>query len=149
YFAVVNTSGATSPRTLYALADAIVPGPASVEAHHPAECTAPLTGELVILSHAQFLDAVRPLAARRAQEGWTVQVVDLQDAYDAFGGGDKSAFAIRDFLATVRASWRVPPRFVLLVGDASLDPRNFLGRGDFDFAPTKLIDTGSLETASD
>jgi MYXO-CTERM domain-containing protein len=148
-FAVVNTNGATSARTLHALADASVPGPASVAAHQPADWTAPLAGELVILSHAQFIDAVRPLAARRAQEGWTVQLVDLQDVYDAFGGGDKTPFAVRDFLAMARARWRVPPRFVLLVGDASLDPRNFLGRGDFDFAPTKLIDTGSLETASD
>jgi hypothetical protein len=38
---------------------------------------------------------------------------------------------------------------VLLVGDASFDPRNYLGLGDFDFLPTKLIDTVSNETASD
>jgi Peptidase family C25 len=149
FFAIVNTPGATSSRTLWAVADAIVPGPASVAANHPSAWTDPLAGELVILSHAQFLDAVRPLADRRAEEGWTVQLVDLQDAYDEFGGGDKTPFAIRDFLAAARARWRVPPRFVLLVGDASVDPRNFLGLGDFDLAPTKLIDTASMETASD
>ena len=38
---------------------------------------------------------------------------------------------------------------MLLVGDASFDPRNYLGSGDFDFVPTKLIDTAYLETASD
>ena len=38
---------------------------------------------------------------------------------------------------------------MLLVGDASFDPRNYLGLGDFDFVPTKLIDTVYLETASD
>jgi hypothetical protein len=38
---------------------------------------------------------------------------------------------------------------VLLVGDASFDPKNYLGFGDFDFVPTKLIDTSYLETASD
>ena len=43
----------------------------------------------------------------------------------------------------------MPPRFVLLVGDATFDPRNFLGKGDFDFVPTKLIDTAPMETVSD
>ena len=38
---------------------------------------------------------------------------------------------------------------MLLVGDATFDPRNFLGLGDFDFVPTRLIDTASMETASD
>jgi hypothetical protein len=38
---------------------------------------------------------------------------------------------------------------VLLVGDASFDPRNYLGLGDFDYVPTKLVDTVSNETASD
>ena len=57
----------------------------------------------------------------------------------------RSATSCRRFTAAGRR----PPRFVLLVGDASFDPRNFLGQGDFDFAPTKLIDTQQMETASD
>ena len=73
----------------------------------------------------------------------------VQDVYDEQGFGDKSADAIRAFIKRARASWRVPPRFVLLVGDATFDPRNFLGNGDFDFMPTRLIDTAAMETASD
>jgi len=38
---------------------------------------------------------------------------------------------------------------VLLVGDATFDPRNFLQKGDFDFTPTKLIDAAQGETSSD
>ena len=38
---------------------------------------------------------------------------------------------------------------MLLVGDASADPRNYLGYGDFDFVPTKLIHNEVIETASD
>jgi hypothetical protein len=37
----------------------------------------------------------------------------------------------------------------LLVGVASLDPKNYLGFGDSDFVPTRLIDTINMETASD
>jgi len=35
------------------------------------------------------------------------------------------------------------------VGDASFDPRNYLGLGAVDLVPTKLVDTALLETASD
>lgn len=38
---------------------------------------------------------------------------------------------------------------VLLAGDGSYDPRNYLGGGETDLAPTRLIDTAVLETASD
>jgi hypothetical protein len=38
---------------------------------------------------------------------------------------------------------------VLLAGDASFDPRNYLGFGDSDLVPTKLVETDLLETASD
>ena len=38
---------------------------------------------------------------------------------------------------------------MLLVGDASFDPRNYLGLGDMDYIPTRLVDTVYMETASD
>jgi Peptidase family C25 len=38
---------------------------------------------------------------------------------------------------------------LLLVGDASLDPRNYLGFGDSDFVPTRIIETAAFKTASD
>ncbi|HSZ83783.1 MAG TPA: C25 family cysteine peptidase [Polyangia bacterium] len=145
----VDTPAATGPRSLYAFTPANVAAAASVAADAPSSWATSHDGDLLILSHASFMDAMAPLVARRAQEGWSVQLVDLQDVYDEFGGGDKTIVAIRDFVQWTRTHWRVPPRFVLLVGDATFDPRNFLGLGDFDFAPTKLIDTSTMETASD
>jgi hypothetical protein len=85
----------------------------------------------------------------RESQGYKVTLVDVEDLYDEFSFGNKSARAIRDFLALAKGNWKKSPRFVLLVGDASFDPRNYLGLGDFDFVPTKLIDTAYLETASD
>jgi hypothetical protein len=149
YLASASTPGDTGDHTLYAFTAATVGAPVSVVASRPSAWTTSPGGELVILSNARFMDAVRPLADRRAAEGWSVELIDLQDVYDEFGSGDETVFAIRDFLQYAHARWRVPPRFVLLVGDASLDPRNFLGQGAFDFAPTKLIDTAEMETASD
>jgi hypothetical protein len=149
YVVSLDTPSSTEPRTLYAFADEAVGAADSVAANRPSAWSTPHDGELVILSHARFIDSLRPLVERRTQEGWSVALVDLQDVYDEFGFGDKSVFAVRDFLKSARDHWRIPPRFVLLVGDATFDPRNFLGKGDFDFAPTKLIDTQEMETASD
>ena len=106
-------------------------------------------GELVILSHASFMTALAPLVARRAQEGWTVQLVDLQDVYDEFGAAtrrsSRSATSCR-----ARASTGACRRASCCSSATRrFDPRNFLGLGDFDFAPTKLIDTSEMETASD
>jgi hypothetical protein len=149
YTVTVNTPGETSWPALYAFTPAAVLAPASVAASRPSRWTEPRAGEMVILSNALFMDALAPLVAARKQQGWSVQLVDLQDVYDEFGAGDKTPFAVRDFLQAIHGSWSLPPRFVLLVGDASFDSRNFLGQGDFDLAPTKLIDTQQMETASD
>ncbi|MFL5304728.1 MAG: C25 family cysteine peptidase [Polyangia bacterium] len=148
YAVTVNTPGNTFPSTLYAFSSATVATP-RIAQNHPSTWTEPRNGELVILSNGLFLDALAPLVTARRQQGWSVQLVDLQDVYDEFGAGDKSVFAVRDFLRAIHSRWTQPPRFVLLVGDASFDSRNFLGKGDFDFAPTKLIDTQQMETASD
>src|SRR5262249_51101443 len=56
---------------------------------------------------------------------------------------------VRDFLSYTATQWSLAPRFVLLVGDASFDSKNYLGFGEHDFVPTKLIDTQLMETASD
>ncbi|HVZ73505.1 MAG TPA: C25 family cysteine peptidase [Polyangia bacterium] len=135
--------------TVYAFTAAHVGAPARVVADAPSTWGTSHDGDLLVLSNAAFLASVQPLVDRRRQEGWSVQLVDLQDVYDELGFGDKSPDAVRAFIMRARAAWRVPPRFVLLVGDATFDPRNFLGKGDFDFAPTKLIDTATMETASD
>ena len=39
--------------------------------------------------------------------------------------------------------------YLLLVGDGTYDPRNYLGFGANDLVPVKLVDTAVAETASD
>jgi hypothetical protein len=92
---------------------------------------------------------VEPLAAKRAGEGLRVAIVDIEDVYDEFTFGDKLPQAMRDFFSHAKAHWRVAPRYALVVGDASYDAKNYLGYGENDIVPTKLIDTAFMETASD
>jgi hypothetical protein len=78
-----------------------------------------------------------------------VSVVDIEDVFDEFGFGVHGPRAIRDFLRYASLNWTRKPRYVLLVGDATYDPRNYEGVGNLDLVPTKLVDATFNETASD
>jgi hypothetical protein len=78
-----------------------------------------------------------------------VKVIDVEDLYDEFSFGQHTPQAIRDFLRTTANTWTRQPHYVLLAGDASYDPKNYLGQGNADFVPTKLFDSTLMETASD
>ncbi len=105
--------------------------------------------DFVMISSADFLADLEALKAIRQNQGYRVALVDVEDIYDEFNYGNKSPQAIKEFLAYAKQRWRVKPRFVMFVGDASHDPKNYTGAGDVDFVPTKLIDTSMMEAASD
>jgi uncharacterized repeat protein (TIGR01451 family) len=104
--------------------------------------------DLVIVTARAFASAAEPLAAKRSAEGVVTKIIDVQDLYDEFGYGERGPDAIRAFLDRTR-EWKRAPRYALLLGDASFDPRNYLGLGAFDYVPTRLIATQYLKTASD
>jgi len=78
-----------------------------------------------------------------------VVLVDVEDLYDEFNFGANSPWALKDFLNRAYQYWNPQPRYLILVGDTSYDPRNYLGYGEFDLLPTKFVDTEFLKTASD
>jgi hypothetical protein len=105
--------------------------------------------DYIIITSAGLLRTVEPLKLKRTGEGIKTTVIDIDDIYDEFNNGNKSPKAIKDYLQFTRSAWKIVPRFVLLAGDASYDSKNYLGAGNFDFVPTKLMDTSSMESASD
>ncbi|PYP86428.1 MAG: hypothetical protein DMF61_13160 [Blastocatellia bacterium AA13] len=140
----------TGARKLLAISDDQIQSPAELKFNKPSSWhSAGNFSDLVMISHANFIGALAPLKSLRESQGLVVSVVDIEDIYDEFNFGAKNPRAVRDFLQVARSSWARAPRFALLVGDASFDPRNYLGLGNYDFVPTKLIDTQLLETASD
>jgi len=104
--------------------------------------------DLVIVTARAFASAAEPLAAKRNAEGIVTTIVDVQDLYDEFGYGERGAEAVREFFKRTR-DWKRAPKYAILLGDASFDPRNYLGLGAFDYVPTKLVATQYLKTASD
>ena len=105
--------------------------------------------DLVIVAPAELLPAVEPLAAMRRRQGHRVAAVAVEDVYDAFGFGEKDPAAIRRCLAWFRAASRPAPRFALLVGNGTYDPRDYLDLGEPDHIPIRLVASSLLETASD
>ena len=151
----IQPVGRTKGRRLIALPDTQLSHPVSLALNTPSTLNLATNGaDLVIISHKDFIPALVPLVAQR-QSQFSVRVADVEDVFDEFSYGVHTPQAIRDFLARASTNWATPPRYVLLVGDASYDPRNYAGFGNFDFVPTKLVDTGfrndqtALETASD
>jgi len=137
-------------RTFYAFSEAGIKQPAEIRANQASTWHQESQGaDLVIISHGNFKQSLAVLKTHRESQGFSVALIDVEDIYDEFSYGIKTPQAIKDFLTRASASWQTPPRFVLLVGDASFDPRNYLNLGNQDFLPTKLIDTAYMETASD
>jgi len=136
--------------TLLAVSDEQIAKAFGLNLNHPSSWhTAQPGAELVMISHSEFIGQIGPLVHLRRAQGKTVAVVNIDDLYDEFNFGERSPDVIRALLTTANARWQTKPQYLLLVGDASVDPRNYLGFGFFDFVPTKIIVTSELKTASD
>lgn len=107
--------------------------------------------DYVIITHPAFLAAATRLATFRKQQGHRTQVVDVMTLYAAFSGGIPEPAAIQRFLAEAYAAWDHPPLYVLLLGDASSDPRGNLVDGTPAFVPTflRVADPWLGEVATD
>ncbi|MGC1616368.1 MAG: C25 family cysteine peptidase [Candidatus Acidiferrum sp.] len=143
-------SAAGQTRTLLVFSDEQISPPTGLAFHKPAALAGQSFGsQMIIITHPDFQLALTPLVRLHESSGLSAQVVTIDEVFDAFNYGERSPFAIRDFLQRAESSWIRKPQFLLLVGDASLDPRNYLGLGDFDFVPTRMIETAAFKTASD
>lgn len=108
-------------------------------------------GELIVISysHPDFILKSEQWADYRRGQGFTAKVVSIEDVYDEFSYGSTSARAINSFLQYAADNWDTPPEYVLLMGDATVDPRNFQGFGNFNFVPTRMVPLVYAESGSD
>ena len=135
---------------LLAVTDSQIATPVMLAPHNPSNLHALQRGsEMVLLTAPQFAPQFQSVADLRRAEGKSVAMINVDDVYDEFNFGERTPYAVRDFLRTAIAAWKQKPRYLLLGGDASVDPRNYLGFGYLDFVPTKIVITQELKTASD
>jgi len=152
HYAISTTISWTSAgtHTLLALSDARLARPVGYATHHPSTLHVVQPGaEVIVLTHPLFAAQVRPLAALHQAEGKSVSLLSVDQIYDEFNFGERSPYAIKNFLRSAMGAWSNKPHYLLLAGDASVDPRDYLGFGSFDFVPTKIVVTAELKTASD
>ncbi|HWP42489.1 MAG TPA: C25 family cysteine peptidase [Blastocatellia bacterium] len=148
-FAVTATVTGSESRKLFAVADTQILAPHSIKANKPSNLRSPSNGaSLLIITRSDLVASLSQLKAYRQSQGHAVSIIDVEDIYDEFAFGHKTPFAIRDFLAATQ-SWKRAPRYVLLAGDGTYDPRDNVGGGAGDVIPIKLVETETMETASD
>jgi hypothetical protein len=156
-YSVTFTAPGVGVRTLLAFTDQRVKTPSQIVANQPTEWHLKQEGyNYVMIVHGDVATdgKLRPLRRFRENQGFTVARVNVEDIYDEFSYGAKDTRALKDFLKRAMNQWVKKPHYVLLVGDATFDPRDFLeegqiDEGQIDFVPTKIVTTNFLETASD
>lgn len=142
--------GTTGTRTLFAVGNDRVLPPAQVLYNEPSKWNATTNAaNMVIITNKAFLDAANSLATARTAQGIKTVVIDVQNLYDEFSYGAHGDAAVKAFLQRATTSWTTTPKYGILFGDASFDPRNYFGDGSFDFVPTHTVTTQYLKTASD
>jgi hypothetical protein len=106
--------------------------------------------DFLLIAPRAFLAAAEPLLQRRQDQGLATRAVAFEEIVDEFGHGQLSAEAIRGFLSFAYQSWAQPsPRYVLLLGDSTYDPRNFMGTSQPSPLPALWAKTSYLWTVSD
>lgn len=107
--------------------------------------------KFLVIAPYEFKKTTRDFCALRNIRGIQTMFVDVQDIYDEFNDGIRSAEAVRAFLRFAKENWAVKPDFAMFAGDATVDPRNYSGFGGniYNRVPTILVDTWNMETVSD
>lgn len=99
--------------------------------------------DYIIITHPRFITDLTPFVDHRESfSGLSILTVDINDVYDEFGYGLKDPAAIKEFLTYAYHNWSAPkPEFVLLIGDASIDPKNYIKNSFSGLIPTHLFNT--------
>jgi hypothetical protein len=106
--------------------------------------------DYLLITPRAFLQAVRPLCDLRASQGLRAKAVAVEDIYNEFGYGFPTPDSIKSFLSFASQNWVKPaPSYVLLLGDATYDYRNWKGTGKLSQVPCHLSLTTLLGVTPD
>jgi uncharacterized repeat protein (TIGR01451 family) len=147
---VPGAPSSAAPHTLIAFAADQISSASAITYHPQSSLAEQRSGaDIVIITHPDFASTLGPLVSLRKSQQHEVAVVTVDQLFDAYNYGERSPFALQSYLQFASTKWNEKPQAVLLLGGASFDPRDYLGLGDFDFVPTRIIETAAFKTASD
>ena len=120
----------------------------TVALDEPSDLLADVAGaDYLLIGYGEFLPATQALVDLRASQGLQVASVEAADVFDEFSFGRLDPQAIRELFLQLSPL----PETVLLVGDGTMDFRDYLGLGWHNFVPAYPadVDPWLRETASD
>jgi hypothetical protein len=137
-----------------------VKSPAAISEDNPSTLSASQNGaDYILITHRDLgwdgtgapESWLTQLLALREAQGLRVMAVDIEDIYDEFAYGLSTPQAVKDFLSYAYQNWARPaPRYVLLVGDGTFDPKDHMASGATSFVPPYLTATEYMgETVSE
>lgn len=102
------------------------------------------TAEMLIISHSSpsIKNEAQAWATYRETEAGgrlPSRIADIADIYDEFSFGESKSIAIKDFLKHTYENWATRPKYVLLIGDGTYDPKNFENFGSFNMIPAAPV----------
>jgi hypothetical protein len=116
----------------------------------PRLTTGPLRADYLVIGPRELSPAAAPLLEHRRREGLTPLFVSTEDIFGEFGFGEARPEAVRDWIAYAYHHGREPRlRYVLLLGDATYDFKDYLRTGVENRVPPLMVKTSYLWTASD
>lgn len=133
YIMTISVAGNGAPGSIgkyYFATPAVFKTPVSIK--NPAAAFVPpaVGADWIVIAPQNYHSALAPLIQRRMSQNLRVCLVTPDEIYDNFGAGIFGPEAIRDFLKIAYQTWPAPaPKYVLLAGDASIDPLNNFGVG--------------------
>lgn len=132
----------------FAVAGGLRRNPAQLVKDIPSDLRNPLNGkDYIAICTPAFSNSAQTMVNYRSSHNLSAGLVDLQDIYDEFNYGIPDARAIRAFLGYAYYSWAISPRYVVLLGEGSLDYRNYLGNGDCIIPPLRAGDFFGLQAS--
>lgn len=104
--------------------------PAALTQDRASNLRSAVGAEYLVVAPESLLEPARRLANYRQADGLTTMVIDLADVHDEFAHSQPTPWALREMLRHAVASWEIAPRYLLLAGAGTFDPRDLLGHGD-------------------
>ena len=106
--------------------------------------------DYLVIGPQALLAAAEPLLELRRSQGLRTKTVSMEEIYSEFGFGETRPEAVKEFLSYAYHQWRSPSvRYVLLLGDATYDYKDYLGTGVANQVPPLMVKTTYMWTASD
>lgn len=100
------------------------------------------TADCIIITHRDFVYDEGTMLYKNTWEnyGYQVMIVDLQDIFDEFNSGIRSANSIKEFLKYAYNNWSSPQlKSVVLLGDGTDDERDNSQSRRFNIIPVRKV----------